>query len=332
MMNDYETREYWRASRLLVLSFLLWLGGCSFQHLSPPPSDDTVHDPAMPSSVFSWEVITGAVEENPITGVIDNRFVRPVAVTTHNKKMFIVDAGSDLLYLYNRDFQTLSILKDLKTVVTGEVTDIYVSPDLSYYLADADASRVLHFDREGRLLHVYQDRINLGRPVAVQVDESNGYVFIADGYNDDVLVYSPANELVTAIGARGSDPGQFRGITSLALGPEGYYVATRFGEHRVQIMGHDGAYAGALQKDTVTFPLAVTVDRSGRVFVSDYLDNTIKVYADHKLVETIGGTGSAPGRFKRITDLWLDDNLLYAVDSLNARIQVLRLSGPAAAQ
>lgn len=310
---------------------LLGLAGCSLEPMAPP-GEESANTTAMAPSIFSWEVITGATEDNPITGVVDNRFVRPVAVAARGREVYIVDAGSDLLYLYNRDFNQLSILKDLKKTVTGEVTDIYVSPDRSYYLADADAARVLHFDSEGRLLDIFEDRANLVRPVAVKVDDATGYVYIADGYDDDVLVYNASKELQGAIGTRGSEAGQFRGITSLALGPLGYYVATRFGEHRVQIMGPDGAYVGALQKDTVTFPLSVAVDRTGRVFVSDYLDNTVKVYVDSKLVETIGGTGSAPGRFKRITDLWLDEGLLYVVDSLNARIQVLRIAGPAAPQ
>ena len=38
------------------------------------------------------------------------------------------------------------------------------------------------------------------------------------------------------------------------------------------------------------------------------------------------GHGSAPGRFRRITDLWLDGNVLYVADSLNGRIQMLSLT------
>lgn len=311
--------------RRIVLLAYVCLTACSQATLTveQPPVD-------VPEvSVFAWETIGGGLEGGTMTGFRDVRFIRPVAVAARGSDVYIVDAGNDQLYRYNRTFDQLTILKDLKLVVKGEVTDIYLASDLSYYIADADGARVLHFDREGRLIRVFEDRINLGRPVAVKVDEATGYVYIADGFNDDVLVYNADGELLGAIGTRGSGEGEFRGITAFDLGPDGSYVATRFGEYRVQHMDIEGNFDSAFQKDTVTFPLALAADSSGRIFVSDYLDNTIKVYVDNRLVETIGGTGSAPGRFKRITDLWLDNGVLYVVDSLNSRIQLLRVVTPA---
>ena len=303
------------------MSSILLLSACA--PLAPVAEQAALPPPAV--TMYQWDIISGGSEGTPLTGIRPVSLIRPVAIAAHGNDIYIVDAGSDQLYLYERAYDRLSILKDLRDVVSGDVTDIYIAEDLSYYLVDADARRVLHFDRHGDLIRVFQDNINLGRPVAVSEDPRTGTVYIADGFNDDVLVYNAAGQLQGAIGTRGDGEGQFRGITAMTRDDDNVYVATRFGQHRVQVMGLDGEYRSALMEDTVTFPTAVATDGQGRVYVSDYLDNTIRVYVDGRVVDSMGGTGSAPGRFKRIADLYYDNGLLYVADSLNGRVQIIRV-------
>jgi len=307
--------------RIFLLLPVLLLSACA--NVAPVAEQAAI--PAPEVSLYQWDIISGGTEGHQVTGFADVRLIRPVAVAAHGNDIYIVDAGSDLLYLYERAFDRLTILKDLKGVVSGEVTDIHIAEDLSYYIADADARRVLHFDRHGELIRIFQDTINLGRPVSVSEDPDSGTVYIADGFNDDVLVYNAAGQLQGAIGTRGQGQGQFMGITAMAFGDDGIYVATRFGQQRVQVMGFEGDFQHAFNQDSVTFPTAIVVDGNGRAYVSDFMDNTIRVYVDGRVVETLGGTGSAPGRFKRITDMWLDNGLLYVADSLNGRVQVIRV-------
>ena len=75
--------------------------------------------------------------------------------------------------------------------------------------------------------------------------------------------------------------------------------------------------------DKTTLTIAVRSD--GLTFVSDYLSDDIKVFDGIRLVATLGGHGSAPGRFRRITGLWVDEDSLYVADSLNRRVQILSL-------
>lgn len=316
-------------TRILISCVLgLALSGCAFLNDSMHATDDVQAQD--PSSIVFWEEIDGGVQGNDITGLDHVRFLRPVAVAARGNFIYVVDAGSDLLYRYARDFGKLTALKDLRTIVTGEITDLYVDGDLSFYITDTDGGRVLHFDREGNLVQVFEDNRNLARPVSVVVDEERGQVLIADGFNDDVLVYNRLGALQGAIGTRGIEAGEFTGIQAITTGPDGLYVACRLG-HRVQVMSRDGDYLKSFQENTVTFPLAIVVDQDKRAFVADYLDNTIKVYVDGRLIDKLGGSGSGPGRFSRITDMWMDEGLLYVADSLNGRIQVARIM-PLAAQ
>lgn len=322
-----------RAARqaVLLMSIAVLPGCASLLDFKPPATplmDGAVETPV---AAYHWRTITGGTEGNNFAGLRNVSLIRPVAVAARGNDVYIVDVGALLLYHYNLASEKLTVQQDLHHVLAGDFIDIFLAEDYSYYLAIADAGRVLHYDRFGELIRVFEDKINLGRPVAVAEDPATGYVYIADAFNDDVLVYNTAGLLQGAIGSRGTEqPGQFHRITTMGLGPAGLYIGTRFGEYRVQIMRLDGSYAGALQKDTVTFPLSIAVDRNNRVFVSGRLDNSITIYHENRQVDKLGGTGSAPGRFRQITDLWLDQGLLYVADSLNGRVQILRVVAGAA--
>lgn len=310
-------------------SLCLVLSGCAFFKGSMNSTGETQSEE--PPAVVMWEEIEGGTEGNVVVGLDNVRFLRPVAVAARGNFIYVVDAGKNLLYRYSRDFGKLAILKDLNTIVAGEVTDLYVDRDLSFYITDTDGGRVLHFDREGNLVQVIEDRRNLARPVSIIIDEERGQILVADGFNDDVMIFNRLGVLQGAIGARGTDDGEFLNIQAMAEGPDGIYVACRLG-NRIQVMSRDGDFIKSFEANTVTFPLAIVVDRDNRAFVGDYLDNTIKVYADGRLIDKLGGSGAGPGRFKRITDLWLDEGLLYVADSLNGRIQVARIMPATAGQ
>jgi DNA-binding beta-propeller fold protein YncE len=326
---------------LILAGAALGLGSCALiGRDAPPPAAPQVPEPMQepqagaaeqtataPDRPLPWREIDGGIlSDSLLTGPDTVRFMRPVAVAARGPLVYIVDAGLGRLFSYDTVLDRLRVVLELKGVVRGEVSDIFVARDLSFFLADTDGGRVLHFDRDGNLLKTLRDPVNIGRPVTVAVNDQTGYIFIADGFNDDVLVYNPAGLLTGAIGVRGSGAGQFRGITALAQGPDGYYIATRYGAARVQVMGFDGAYLTSFQPDTVTFPTAIAVRADNRAYVSDYLSDDIKVFDNGRLVRTLGGHGGAPGRFRRITDLWLDGDYLYVADSLNGRIQMLPLT------
>jgi len=293
--------------------------------LSKPSTESA--EAATQQSLYGWRDINGGIEANTSSkyfGQRHVRFMRPVQVAARGNFIFVVDAGTELLYRYDMSRNELKVVIDLKGVTAGEVTDLYVYPDHSFMLVDPDSARVLHFNRNGRLIRTFEDNLNLIRPVAVTYDEEMGRVLIADGSSDDVLVFTKTGQLQGVIGTRGVSDGQFLNITAMTSGEGGIYVTSRLGR-RVQVMGRDGSHLQSFQRDAVVFPLAVAVDRSGNTFVSDYLDNSIKVFQEGLFLESIAGSGVVPGRFKRISDLWYDEGFLYAVDSLNGRVQVLRV-------
>ena len=307
------------------------LGGCTaFNGSKPAGSAEPQQLTPANGALYPLETITGGAMGNDFVGNVTQRLQRPVAVAVRDHNLYIVDAGRDVLYLYDDFSKRMSVLKELRGVVTGDVTDIYVAADRSYYLADAGGRQVLHFDRGGRLLQTFKNSLNLARPVGVSVDEATGDVYVADGLFDHILVFNSAGDLWRMIGDRGMEDGEFLNITAMTRGPDGVYVTARLGK-RGQVLDQDtGAFRYAFDDDTLVFPNGIAVDQlDDRAYVSDFFDNSIKVFKQGHLLETLGGTGASPGRFKGITDVALESGFLYVADSLNGRIQVFKITAGA---
>jgi len=318
---------------LYGLTALSLLGGCTaFSGSQKAPS--SAARPQQLSANNAWlyptETITGGMMGNDYVGNLNQRLQRPVAVAVRDHNLYIVDAGRELLYLYDDFSKRMSILKDLRGVVAGDVPDIYVAADRSYYLADAGGRRVLHFDRNGRLLQTFKDSLNLARPVAVSVDEATGDVYVADGLFDHVLVFNSAGDLWRMIGDRGMEDGEFLNITAMTRGPDGVYVTARLGKRGQVLDQNSGDFLYAFDDDTLVFPNGIAVDKlDDQAYVSDFFDNSIKIFKHGHLLATVGGTGASPGRFKGITDVALESGFLYVADSLNGRIQVFKVTSGA---
>ena len=322
-----------RITRLAIalcgLAVISVLNGCTAFSASKPMAAPQPLTPAN-TWLYPLETITGGMMGDKFTGIAQQRLQRPVAVAVRDHVLYIVDAGAQMLYRYDDLTKRLSVLKDLRSVVSGEVPDIYVAADRSYYLADADGHQVLHFDRNGKLLRTFKDSLNLARPVAVSVDEATGDVYVADGLFDHVLVFNSAGDLWRMIGDRGLEDGEFLNITAMTRGPDGVYITARLGK-RGQVMDQNsGKFRYAFDDDTIVFPNGIAVDPlDDRAYVSDFFDNSIKIFKHGHLLATLGGTGATPGRFKGITHVTLESGFLYVADSLNGRIQVFKITSGA---
>ena len=116
-----------------------------------------------------------------------------------------------------------------------------------------------------------------------------------------------------------------RAITGIARGADGLFVTDRL-ELPAQVITMTGEYRYSFGESQLIYPTAIAVYQDQRVYISDRADNTIRVYQNGQLLFKYGGGGGGPGRFRIITDLWVSGDLLYVADSLNQRVQVLRIN------
>ena len=249
---------------------------------------------------------------------------RPVAVGGVDNLLYIVDAVQGTIFKYDLSTQQFLPMKDLGVNFNGDPGNIYVTKDHSFYVVDSSGRQVLHFSEDGDLLGKYQDLANLSRPMDVLVHEPSGEVYVADGSFSHIVVFSPLGNALRAVGRRGTGEGRFRAITSMTAGDDGIYVLDRL-ELPVQVFTWDGVFRYSFGVGDLTYPTAVAVDQHQRVYISDQIDNMIRVYQDGQLLEKIGDTGNQPGQFRMVTGMWASGDRLYVADSLNHRVQVLKI-------
>ena len=259
------------------------------------------------------------------------KLIEPVAVGGTEGLLYIVDAGAKIVYKYDLAVNEITPVRDIAVHFKGNMGNIYVAKDRSFYLVDSIGKQVLHFSELGELKTRFQDYANLSRPIDVLVDEESGDVLVADGSFSHIIVFNELGKTVRAIGQRGNGPGRFRAITSIASGADGLFLLDRL-ELPAQVISMDGEYQYSFGESDLIFPTAIAVDRDQRVYISDRSDNTIRVYQHGQLLMKFGGGGSAPGRFRIITGLYVSGDLLYVADSLNERVQVLRINPNAPVQ
>lgn len=246
-------------------------------------------------------------------------WLSPTMVAARGNIVYVVDDGRRQIFQYDLAQQTMT---PFAAYSAGAVSGIAVAPDLSLYVADINARRVLHFSVDGRLLRTFGNDLEVARPVAVLFDEASGNILVADSLYNHVVVFNSLGRVLSVL-----QSSEGRSMEAMVQGPDGLYLLDRLGK-QVVVIGQDGADRYTLGNGTLKNPGAIAVDRFNRVFVSDSFDNTIKIYAHGQLVASFGGTGANPAAFNRITSLWLEQNMLYVADSLNARIQTFRLAPP----
>ncbi len=277
------------------------------------------------------------------------RFLNPLAVGGVNDTLYIVDSGVPVdvndpvlgysrptlspksevtIFIYDLNTKKIQSIENISLQLQGDPSDIYVKADGTFLITDPVGKKVLYFDQRGILLNTYTDPANLSRPIAVWMDEITQEVYVADGTYSHIVVFDQFGKSIRAIGGRGTGPGRFRAITSMDMGRDGLYVLDRL-ELPIQVLTKEGSFQYSFGQMQHVYPAAIAVDPQYQlVFVFERSDNTIRVYENGQLIATVGGGGSAPGRFRLVSGMWVNKGVLFVADSQNRRVQVLRINAP----
>ena len=210
---------------------------------------------------------------------------------------------------------------------------VAASPDGLVYVSDTASGRVFVFDAERQALTFLGDRqpAKLAKPTGIAVAPS-GTVFVADATHNRVFGYSPAGDLVIAIG----HDGELESPAGMAVdgNRQLLYVADAK-KHQVFCYSTvDGAAVRTIgrrggEPGEFNFPTNVSVDKEGRLYVTDTLNFRIQSFdPEGKPLNTFGTLGDTPGSLNRPKGIGVDDEgHIYVADSSFNNFQIFDREG-----
>ncbi len=204
-------------------------------------------------------------------------------------------------------------------------------PDGVIAVADPDARSVHLFDvGENRYRRIMEAGGELlVSPVGVAFD-ADGALFVSDSVRAAVFRIDRQGESTTVLEA-----GTLQRPTGLAVDPERgvLYVVDTAG-HRVVGYGSDGtqvfeAGGRGTGNGEFTFPVAVALDRSGHVHVTDSMNFRVQILdPGGGFLGSFGQSGRSPGDFDKTKGIAVDgDGHIYVVEGLHDVVHVYDRDG-----
>jgi hypothetical protein len=167
------------------------------------------------------------------------------------------------------------------------------------------------------------DKTHFNMPAAIAF-LPDGSFYVADGYvNARIVKFDKDGKYISEFGSKGSGPGQFDLVHSIAIDKQGRIYAADRRNHRIQVFDANGKFLDEWKNVGSVTRLIISQDQYLWMSDADY-NRMAKFDLNGKLLTYWGVTGRNPGEFDNLHgwDVDASGNLLVA-DGANSRIQKL---------
>jgi tripartite motif-containing protein 71 len=328
-----------RVGRLLACAHVCVLGACLLALALPAAAPAA----ACPGTADCPYVASSQVGQRG-GGVL--RFPQTVSVGPDGA-IYVGDQHSHIVQVFN---PTGGFVREIgiagsKPGELSAVGALVMAPDNTLVVADGKSNRINRFDASGRFINAFGSsghgavgKFHFGAGSGNTSGAGGGLavagstLFISDSVNDRVQRFS-------LDGSGGADiiPRGFlnypRGLTVHGT----RLVVADDQNHRLAVFDHNGKFIRTVGRGKgnkpgqLQFPYGVAIDKAGRVFVADDLNQRIVRFGPkprYKYKARWGSYGTAPGKFAFPRAIAVDAfGLLYVTNTGNDRVDVYNRNG-----
>lgn len=274
---------------------------------------------------------------------------KPLSVHVDKRgRLLVVDTGWHKVLIFDFANKKMSFLGKSGRGMLLNPLGVTSDDKGNIYVTDADGKRVIVYNSEGDYLSAFGGQNVLVRPSGIAVNSKLGYIYVVDTWAHQVKVFDRKRDnLLFTIGKqgkkfkevikgsldeiwnRGSEPGEFRFPTNVAIGPQGHIYVVDTMNFRVQVFDAKGKFIrsfGQIGNTPGTFsrPKGIGLDSEGHIYVADAAFNNVQIFnQDGKILLAFGNFGSGLADLRLPAGLCVDiRQRIYVVDQLNHRVQV----------
>lgn len=287
-----------------------------------------------PFRVFK-ESVTG--EDAPVS------LGKPVDVVSDskNKIMYVSDVLAGAVYVYdlkNSELSTFSTSNIPNLTGSLQIASLALDVQSNLYALEQRVKKILVFDSNKQYLRTIDLPSGCDRPVSIAVDKQKNRLLVSDVQNSKIFVMDLNGSLLFSFGGPGDANSLFNRPVGLAVNKKSEILVADSFNARIQIFANDGTFIrafGSRGDSDSDFQLmkSIAVDNDDNIYVVDARSNSIKIFDQTgSFLLSFGGYyalspggKTTPGGFALPLDIDIDDdNNVFVVDQLNARVQVFR--------
>jgi len=255
-----------------------------------------------------------------------------VALSPNQERLYVFNRGHHPLLAFDRDGQ---LLDEIGEGLFETPHGLRVDVQGNIWTTDTGNHLVLKFSPEGEVLMVLGKRdtasagwldrdynhVFLNRPSDVAFDHE-GNIYVADGGNFRVVVFSAEGDFIRTFGEQGNEAGQFNFPHSILIDNNARLLVGDRENQRIQVFDLDGNYR--TEWTEIGYPYGLSSGSNFSIWMTDARsDQLVHLSGSGEVLARYGQPGHGLGQYRFLHGLAPSDHGIYLSDILNWKVEFL---------